>query len=63
MQDQGPDLNRPINRRGFLEAGTGALAVAATLGETTCASRARCSQADRISRAAQADRWAEPASM
>ena len=24
MQDQGPDRNRPIGRRGFLEAGAGA---------------------------------------
>jgi uncharacterized protein len=33
MQDQGPDLTRPIGRRGFLEAGAGALAVAAAIGD------------------------------
>ncbi len=33
MQDQGPDLTRQIGRRGFLEAGAGALAVAAAIGQ------------------------------
>jgi aryl-alcohol dehydrogenase-like predicted oxidoreductase len=33
MQDQGPDLARPIDRRGFLVTGAGALAVATSLGE------------------------------
>jgi aryl-alcohol dehydrogenase-like predicted oxidoreductase len=39
MQDHGPDQNRTLNRRGFLEAGAGALAVAATLGEAASAAQ------------------------
>ncbi len=39
MQDQGPDLTRQIGRRGFLEAGAGALAVAAAIGERPAAAQ------------------------
>jgi aryl-alcohol dehydrogenase-like predicted oxidoreductase len=39
MQDQGPDLTRPIGRRGFLEAGAGALAIAAAIGERPAAAQ------------------------
>ncbi len=39
MQDQGIDLSRPIGRRGFLEAGAGALAVAAAIGDRPAAAQ------------------------
>ena len=39
MQDQVPDLTRQIGRRGFLEAGAGALAIAAAIGERPAAAQ------------------------
>ena len=41
MQDQGADLTRQIGRRGFLEAGAGALAVAASMGSERSATAAQ----------------------
>ncbi len=61
MQDQGPDLNRPIGRRGFLEAGAGALAVAAAMGEMPSAA-AQAPPRRRDRRCCPGASWAEPAS-
>ena len=59
MQDQGPDLNRPIGRRGFLEAGAGAGRRGGN-GRDAVRRRASCPQDDGIGGAAQGPRWAEP---